>query len=196
VATGPTPRPVIIDGVVPGRASRWVIGLAVTGVLAVLSLQSLADNRVGFAERATDERNAVTYQAYTGRGEARVVELVGGSFAPPARRQRMAVELTTAGGERIATELDLHRIFMPLAPGEEFEAAYDPAHPERVAHRLEVRMLAADPRSLERRLAGPAEGGDGPAPPSYRPAIVAGGLALLVLGATSIRGTRRPRARR
>jgi hypothetical protein len=132
----------------------------------------------------------VAYRAYTATADARVTGLVGGPVTPPARRQRLAVEFTTAGGERVATDLDLHRALMPLVAGDRFEVAYDPADPERAAHSQEVRMLAADPGSLERRLAGPGEGGDGPAPPSYRPAALAGGLALLALGATAIWATR------
>lgn len=170
-----------------------MIGAAVTVVLALLSLQSLAASHAAFTERRTDERNAVTYRAYTGRADAVVVGLVGGPFRPPARRQRLAVRFTTAGGERVETGIAVHAALLPLARGDTFEVAYDPGDPGRAAHSREVRMLAADPRSLERRLAGPGEGGDGPAPPSYTPALLTGGLALAALAGTVLWASRRHR---
>jgi hypothetical protein len=167
--------------VFPSRAQRWVIGLTVTGILAVLGLASLAANSAAFAERETDERNAVTYGAYTGRADGVVVETRYESVTSRTRRVQVAVAYTPAGGDRLVTWITVHVWLGPFYAGDAFEVAYDPAHPERAASGLEAGVLARDPRGLE-RLVG--ENGFRAPAPTYRPALIAALLAVLALAVT------------
>jgi hypothetical protein len=176
--------------VFPSRAQRWVIGLTVTGLLAVLGLASLAANSAAFAERETDERNAVTYRAYTGRADGVVVETRYESVTSQSRRVSVAVAYTPAGGDRLVNWITVHAWLGPFYAGEAFEVAYDPARPERAASGMEADVLARHPRGLE-RLVG--ENGYRAPAPTYRSALITEVLAVLALAVTVVWATRSPR---
>jgi hypothetical protein len=173
------------------RASRWAIGLVVAGILAAMSLASWSANQAAHAERETDERNAVTYRAYTGRANGVVVRTNYDTLTAESPRLRLIVRYQPAGGEQVESWIVVASFGM-VSEGDEIEVAYDPAHPERAASAWEVDVLARNPRGLERI---PAEGGIADRTPSYRPAVLTGALAALILAGTAIwalRGRNRP----